>query len=249
VDVARRSRRPRAAPCSATHLALALAPGLLAAHVGWAPAGRAASPSDHTRALGRLAVRLDGGLVSATVELGALRRAAGCLLALRAALSLEQNPGPVLAAVPPAGAAGVAGRVRRDWEVHLALQSLRIDVRARLYSHLSEAVRPAGQMFAPKLLGTPRAATLLEIRWAAGLSARYGALKKDSRAARRLPPCSLSRRSASLRSTSYSVTITSTSSFRSFTAASSLSLHGQHALAQLVCINPAPGWQVLLVGL
>jgi len=162
VDVARRSRRPRAAPCSATHLALALAPGLLAAHVGWAPAGRAASPSDHTRALGRLAVRLDGGLVSATVELGALRRAAGCLLALRAALSLEQNPGPVLAAVPPAGAAGVAGRVRRDWEVHLALQSLRIDVRARLYSHLSEAVRPAGQMFAPKLLGTPRAATLLD---------------------------------------------------------------------------------------
>jgi hypothetical protein len=162
VDTARRSRQPRAALCSPAHLALALASARLAAHVAWAPAGGAESLAAPTPAPGRLAVRLDGGLVGATVELGALRRAAGCLLALQAALTLEQNPGPALAAAPPAaGAAGVAGRMRLDWEVRLALQSLRIDVRARLHSHLSEAVRPAGLVFAPRLLGTPRAAAML----------------------------------------------------------------------------------------
>jgi len=171
-----------AAAASAAHLALALAPGLLAAHVGWAPAGGAVIPIDHTHALGRLAVRLDGGLVGATVELGSLHRAAGCLLALRAALTLEPNPGPALAAAPPAaGVAGVAGRAHLEWQVHLALQSLRIDVRARLHWHLSEAVRPAGQCLRPKSW----ARHVLQQRWTAAHREAVQACVMDCRHGRR----------------------------------------------------------------
>ena len=54
--------------------------------------------------------------------------------------------------------------------------------------------------------------------------------KKDSKAARRLPLCSRSLLSASFLSTSYSVIIRSMSSFFSFTAASSLSLHTTFAV-------------------
>ena len=136
-----RSRRARAVLRCPAHLAVALAPAQLAAHMAWAPGARAANPTANPSASptpGRLGVSLDGGLVGAALELGALRRAAGCLLAMQEALSPMPNPElePIGLSDRPAVAAPAArGHPGRELEVCVALQSLRMDVRTRILWH------------------------------------------------------------------------------------------------------------------
>lgn len=133
-----RSRRARAAPRCPAHLAVALAPAQLAVHMAWAPNARAANLTANPAAsptLGRLGVSLDGGLVCAALELGALRRAVGCLLDMQQALSPMPNPEPKpigLSDCPAVAAPAARGHPGREVEVYVALQSLRVDVRTRI---------------------------------------------------------------------------------------------------------------------
>lgn len=145
LEAARRLRRSRAAPASPAHLARALAPAQLAAHMAWAPAlgpERATNPTTNPKlppSKTSLGISLDGGLVGATADLSALQRALGCLLALQHALRL----GPDTANREEAGLKGLHEAVAPDahaaagpplgapLEVHVALQCVRMDVRTR----------------------------------------------------------------------------------------------------------------------
>ena len=139
-------RRSRDAAASPAHLAQALAPAQLAAHMAWSPAlapGRAPNPTINptlppTKA--GLGISLDGGLVGATVDLDALQRALGCLLALQHALRLGPNTanseqagsGALHALVAPDAHAAAAGpALGAPLEVHVALQCVRMDVRTQ----------------------------------------------------------------------------------------------------------------------
>ena len=145
LEAARRMRRSRAAPASPAHLAQALAPAQLAAHLAWSPAldpGRAKTPTrnpTHSPIKARLGISLDGGLVGATADLGALQRALGYLLTLQHALRLGPDTGPsneagsvgLHAPVAPHAHAAAGPALGAPLEVHVALQCVRMDVRPR----------------------------------------------------------------------------------------------------------------------
>ena len=145
LEAARRLRHSRAAPASPAHLAQALAPAQLAVHVAWSPAldpERALLPVKnpmHAPTKFKLGISLDGGLVAATAELGALQSALGCLLAFQHALRLgpdtptpaKEGPEGLHAPVAPEARAAAGRQLGAPLAVHVALQCVRMDVRTR----------------------------------------------------------------------------------------------------------------------